>query len=50
MNPQQQAALTALVAANALYRQADAHRTELLELCKMLGVPQDKLREALGLE
>lgn len=50
MTDDQRSALNALRAADAIYRQADAHRTELIGLCQALGVPTPALRETLGLE
>jgi DNA-binding transcriptional MerR regulator len=49
VTPEQNAALAALVAAHALYTQADAHRIDMMDLCKALGVPTTELRKALNL-
>ena len=46
----QDAALRALRDAHALYRQADAHRTELMELCRRLAIPLGEIELAVGLD
>jgi hypothetical protein len=47
---QQQAAIRGVIAANAIYRQADAHRTEMLGLAKSLGCSGQWLMEALEIK
>lgn len=46
---EQQRALQALKDADVIYRQADAHRSELIGLVRRLGVPLTEIERALGL-
>ena len=48
MTGEQRAALEALRAAHAIYRQADAHRTEMMGLCKTLGLTVAQMNKVLA--
>lgn len=49
MTERQKAALEALRNAEATYRQADAHRCEMIGLARRVGVPLAAIERAIGL-
>ena len=49
LNDQQATALEALRQADAIYHQADEHRTQLLKLASRLDIPRLVIAEAIGL-
>lgn len=49
MTDEQTRALNALIAAVGRFKQAEAHRIEMIELCRQLKVPTSEIRSAMEL-